>query len=80
MSDWRIKEKVDTFNIKSGRRCIARVQKKAGALEDARKLSAADDMLIALQRIMGSVNHSMCWDAEAWAMGEAAIAKALGKK
>lgn len=32
---WEVVERSDTFNIKAGNRCIARLQKKAGAKDDA---------------------------------------------
>ena len=35
---WEIVERLDTWNIKSDRRCIARVQKKAGAREEAQRI------------------------------------------
>ncbi len=39
MSDqWRVVEKRDTWNIEQGLRCIARLQKKVGSLEEAESI------------------------------------------
>lgn len=42
---WEIVERSDTWNIKSGKRCIARLQKKVGAEADAKLIVAAVEEL-----------------------------------
>jgi hypothetical protein len=54
-SDWSFVSRLDTYNIMSGRRCIARLQKKVGAATDTSLLvalhNAAPALLEAAERV-----------------------------
>jgi len=45
---WEIVERKDTWNIKAGNRCIARLQMKDGVLYDANLIVAAPELYEAL--------------------------------
>ena len=49
---WEIVERSDTLNIKAGTRCIARLQKKAGAWDEARLIVQAPEMADAIRRVL----------------------------
>jgi len=48
---WEVVERSDTWNVKAGNRCIARLQKKAGAETDAHNIAALPDLLEALEAL-----------------------------
>ena len=45
---WEIDERSDTWNVKGGKRCVGRVEKKHGAIWDAHLISAAPELFEAL--------------------------------
>ena len=58
---WEVVEKSDTFNIKAGNRCIARLQKKAGAKGDARLIALAPDMLALCESMLALEGDCPWW-------------------
>ncbi len=46
---WEVVERSDTWNVKAGNRCIARLQKKTGAETEARAIAVLPDLLAALE-------------------------------
>lgn len=56
---YHVVEKSDTFNVMAGRRCIARLQKKAGAKEDADLLAASPYLLTAAKQALAELEPLM---------------------
>ena len=53
VENWEVVERSDTWNVKQGKRCIARLQKKAGAHLEARRIAATPQLEQAVRLILG---------------------------
>jgi hypothetical protein len=54
---WNVVERMDTWNVKQGKRCIARLQKKAGAHLEARRIASTPNLEQAVRLILGLEKH-----------------------